>query len=79
MLFGAQDAEIEDDEKVKIPEKHHKKTFGHHSGKTGLPFCTIEGMGQVCIRNQKHHLHFQAQSGTGDANKRPNTSILVKL
>ena len=47
-----QDAEIEDDEKVKIPEKHHKKTFGHHSGKTGLPFCTIEGMGQVSIGNR---------------------------
>lgn len=33
---------------MKLSEKHlHKKTFGHHGGKTGLPFCTIEGMGQV--------------------------------
>ena len=77
--FGMQDAEIEDDEKVKIPEKHHKKTFGHHSGKTGLPFCTMEGMGQVSISNQTHHVQFQAQSGTGEADKTPSTYKLIKV
>ena len=28
-------------------KKHHKKPFGHHGAKPGLPFCTHEGMGQV--------------------------------
>ena len=75
-----QDAEIEDDEKVKIPEKHHKKTFGHHSGKTGLPFCTIEGMGQVSIgESSPHHLQFQATSGTSGTDKMPSTYKLIRL
>ncbi len=32
---------------VKTPVKGGKKPFGHHGGKTGLPFCTMDGMGQV--------------------------------
>ena len=33
--------------KALTPVKAPKKTFGHHSGKPGLPFCTMESMGQV--------------------------------
>ena len=32
---------------VRTPVKGGKKPFGHHGGKTGLPFCTMDGMGQV--------------------------------
>ena len=34
-------------EMEKLEERHHKKPFGHHGAKPGLPFCTHEGMGQV--------------------------------
>ena len=34
-------------EAMKLEERHHKKPFGHHGAKPGLPFCTHEGMGQV--------------------------------
>ena len=34
---------------VKAPTKGGKKPFGHHSGKPGVPFCTMEGMGQVSV------------------------------
>lgn len=33
--------------KASTPVKAQKKPFGHHGGKPGLPFCTMEGMGQV--------------------------------
>ena len=32
---------------VKTLAKGSKKPFGHHGGKTGMPFCTMDGMGQV--------------------------------
>ena len=36
---------------VKTAVKGGKKPFGHHSGKPGLPFCTMDGMGQVSTRS----------------------------
>ena len=33
--------------KASTPVKGSKMPFGHHSGKMGQHFCTMEGMGQV--------------------------------
>ena len=41
-------------EQEKLEERHHKKPFGHHGAKPGMPFCTHEGMGQVwCCHSSK--------------------------